>query len=75
VTGYSYREHSVEALVEAIAESIDDYTNNPGRLERLRRQAFAEIFRHYTWEKVLREGYLPLYQAHQAPQAQEQVQE
>ncbi len=63
VTGYSYKEHSVEALVAAVAETISDYTDNPRRLESLRRQAFAEVFRHYTWEKVLREGYLPLYQA------------
>jgi starch synthase len=62
VTGYSYKEHSVEALVQVIAETISDYTGNPGRLERLRRQAFAEVFRHYTWEKVLRDRYLPLYQ-------------
>jgi starch synthase len=63
VTGYSYKEHSVEALDAAIAETLSDYTDNPARLDRLRRQAFAEVFRHYTWEKVLREGYLPLYQA------------
>jgi len=63
VTGYSYKEHSVKALVAAIAEALSDYTDNPGRLENLRRQAFAEVFRHYTWEKVLRERYLPLYQA------------
>jgi starch synthase len=69
VTGYSYREHSVDALVEAIAETISDYTGNPGRLEHLRRQAFTEVFQHYTWEKVLREGYLPLYRAQTQAQA------
>ena len=62
-TGYSYKGHSVEALVEAIEQTISDYTKNPQRLETLRRQAFAEVFEHYTWEKVLREGYLPLYRA------------
>ena len=61
VTGYSYREHSVEALVQAIAETMSDFRDDPGHLERLRRQAFAEVLRHYTWEKVLKEGYLPLY--------------
>jgi starch synthase len=63
VTGYSYKEHSVEALVTAIEETISDYLGNPQQLERLRRQAFAEVFEHYTWEKVLKQGYLPLYQA------------
>ena len=24
-------------------------------------QAFEEVFRRYTWDKVMREGYLPLY--------------
>jgi starch synthase len=61
MTGYSYKEHSVEALVAAIAETLSDYTGNPGKLDRLRRQAFAAVFRHYTWEKVMRDGYLPLY--------------
>jgi starch synthase len=63
VTGYSYRDHSVDALAAAIAESIADYTENPNRLELLRKQAFQEVFRRYTWDKVLREGYMPLYQA------------
>jgi starch synthase len=63
VTGYSYRDHSVDALAAAIRESIADYTENPGGLELLRKQAFREVFRRYTWDKVLREGYLPLYRA------------
>ncbi|UCF98945.1 MAG: glycogen/starch synthase [Spirochaetaceae bacterium] len=62
-TGYSYREHSVEALLAAIDETLADFAGDAQRLERLRRQAFAEVFAHYTWEKVLREGYLPLYRA------------
>ena len=62
VTGYRYNDHSVDALVGAISDSIFDYEDAPERLERLRRQAFAEVFRHYTWDKVLGEGYLPLYQ-------------
>jgi starch synthase len=62
-TGYSYKQHSVEALVGAVDQTISDYTNNPQKLETLRCQAFAEVFAHYTWEQVLREGYLPLYQA------------
>ena len=62
-TGYSYKSHSVRALVEAIGESISDYREDQDRLKRLQRQAFSEVFEHYTWEKVLREGYLPLYRA------------
>ena len=62
-TGYSYKIHSVQALVEAIGESISDYREDRDRLKRLQRQAFSEVFEHYTWEKVLREGYLPLYRA------------
>lgn len=62
-TGYSYKSHSVQALIEAIGESISDYREDQDRLKRLQLQAFSEVFEHYTWEKVLREGYLPLYQA------------
>jgi starch synthase len=60
-TGYSYREHSVAALSAAIAQTLSDFAEHPQRLRLLRKQAFAEVFQHYTWERVLRRGYLPLY--------------
>lgn len=59
--GYSYAEHSVAALCRAIQESAADYRLRPKRLERMRRQAFQEIFDRYTWDRVLSGGYLPLY--------------
>jgi starch synthase len=62
-TGYSYREHSVAALSAAIEQTLSDFAGDPQRLQRLRRQAFDEVFLHYTWERVLRRGYLPLYRA------------
>lgn len=61
VTGYSYTDHSVRSLISAIDESLSDYADNPQRLRQLRAQAFAEVLEHYTWEKVLRDSYLPLY--------------
>jgi starch synthase len=60
-TGYSYREHSITALVKAVEKSLSDYRNRRGHLLRLQKQAFQEVYKHYTWEKVLRKGYLPLY--------------
>jgi starch synthase len=63
VTGYSYKEHNVDALTAAIRETVVDYMDVPQRLKKLRRQAFREVFEHYTWKKVLREGYMPLYRA------------
>jgi starch synthase len=59
--GYSYREHSAEALSAAILQALEDYRRRPDHLEAMRRQAFAEVLRHYTWERVLEERYLPLY--------------
>jgi len=62
-TGYSYREHSAEALRDAVLESLGDWEQRTEHLEAMRRRAFAEIFEHHTWEKVLCEHYLPLYAA------------
>ena len=60
-TGYSYREHSAEALCDAVLESLGDWEQRTEHLEAMRRRAFAEIFEHHTWERVLGEHYLPLY--------------
>jgi starch synthase len=60
-TGYSYREHSAEALGDAVLESLGDWETRPGHLESMRRRAFAEIFDRHTWDRVLSEHYLPLY--------------
>jgi starch synthase len=60
-TGYSYEEHSPEALCRAIEEAAADYRRRPERLEGMRRLAFAEVLERFTWDRVLARGYLPLY--------------
>jgi starch synthase len=60
-TGYSYEEHSPDALCRAIEEASDDYRRRPERLEGMRRRAFGEVLERFTWDRVLAAGYLPLY--------------
>ncbi len=65
-TGYSYEEHSPEALCRAIEEAAGDYRDRPQRLEGMRRRAFGEVLERFTWDRVLAGGYLPLYRELQA---------
>ncbi len=65
-TGYSYEEHSPEALCRAIEEAAADYRDRPQRLQAMRRQAFGEVLERFTWDRVLAGGYLPLYRELQA---------
>jgi starch synthase len=60
-TGYSYREHSPDALAAAVLEAVADWERRPEQLEAMRRRAFAEIFECHTWGRVFTEHYLPLY--------------
>ena len=60
-TGYSYEEHSVQALCGAIEEAARDRRLQPERLEGMRRLAFREVLERFTWDRVLERGYLPLY--------------
>jgi starch synthase len=66
-TGYSYAEHSPEALCRAIEEAADDHRRRPDHLEGMRRLAFREVLERFTWDRVLADGYLPLYRELQAP--------
>ncbi len=60
-TGFSYDEQTASALSEALGRTADLFSSQPDLLAGIRRRAFAEIFSSHTWEKVLEEGYLPLY--------------
>jgi starch synthase len=60
-TGYAYAENTVEALAAAVETSLVDLSSSPRHLVQMRRQAFREVLDRYTWERVLSEGYLPLY--------------
>jgi glycogen synthase len=60
-TGFSYDEQSPAALAAAITRTFQLYRDAPDLLDRIRRRAFAEIYDGHTWDKVLAEGYFPLY--------------
>lgn len=64
-TGYAYAEHSAEDLIAAIEDSLAEFFDAASGQERMRREAFREVLGRHTWEKVLEEGYLPLYRAEQ----------
>jgi starch synthase len=61
-TGFSYEDHDEAALAAAIDRTTVLSSQKPELLERIRRTAFAEIYSFHTWDKVLAEGYLPLYE-------------
>ncbi len=62
-TGFSYERHSPEDLTAAVERTTRIFMEEPGVLETIRRTAFREIFQRHTWDHVLADAYLPLYQA------------
>ncbi len=62
-TGFSYNEHSPAALAAAVDRTSRLYYDEPDVLERIRRTAFAEVFSLHTWDRVLADSYLPLYES------------
>jgi starch synthase len=61
VTGFSYDEHSARGLAQAVARTAGIFRRDPALLARIRREGFERIFSRYTWERVLENGYMPLY--------------
>lgn len=59
--GFSYNEHSVMELAETVMRTLELFYGDPETLAVMRSQAFNHILEHYTWEKVLKEHYLPFY--------------
>ncbi|GAB4527790.1 MAG: glycogen synthase GlgA [Anaerolineae bacterium] len=62
VTGYGYKPHTSQALVETLRRAITTYRQQPERHLRIIQQAIQTIHDRYTWDKVLERGYLPLYE-------------
>ncbi len=61
-TGYGFTEYSSRALAGQIHRSLEDHRSRPDLLEEIRRRAFREIYERHTWERVVRQSYLPLYE-------------
>jgi starch synthase len=62
VTGYGYEPHTAEALVETLERAIATFRRRPEEHRRIIQQAVETIHQRYTWDKVLEQGYLPLYE-------------
>ena len=60
VTGFCYVEQSPEELAWAIKRAFKVFREEPEKRLKMVRQAVANIYEHYTWDKV-RERYLELY--------------
>lgn len=62
VTGYGYEPHTAEALIKTLRRAIATFRRRPAQHRRIIRQAIQTIHEKYTWDKVLEQGYLPLYE-------------
>jgi starch synthase len=62
-TGFSYEAQDPSELAAAVQRTTRLFTEEPGALDRIRRRAFEEIFARHTWDRVLADSYLPLYQS------------
>lgn len=61
INGLSYRDNSGASLLHKIEEALDLYNNEAPLLYEMRKNAVNIINEKFTWQKVLTEGYLPLY--------------
>jgi len=61
VTGYGYQPHTSKALADTLRRAITTFRQKPKAHVRIIRQAIETIHERYTWDKVLEQGYLPLY--------------
>lgn len=62
VTGYGYKPHTSKALAQTLRRAINTFRQQPKKHVRIIQQAIQTIHERYTWDKVLEQGYLPLYQ-------------
>jgi len=62
VTGYGYQPHTSEALADALRRAITTFRQQPKAHMHIIQQAIEIIHERYTWDKVLEQGYIPLYE-------------
>jgi starch synthase len=61
VTGFAYREESVDALQAAMQKAIWMFHESPEKIKEMQRAAVRHIRKNYTWDKVVKK-YYTLYQ-------------
>ncbi|MFZ5797419.1 MAG: glycogen synthase [Thermodesulfobacteriota bacterium] len=59
-TGFSYREHSGEALAEAVRRALALYRLDPAAIRNMQVQAVQHVREQYSWDRV-KDRYLSLY--------------
>jgi starch synthase len=72
VTGYGYYPHTAQALADTLRRAIETFRRRPAQHKRIIRRAVQTIHERYTWDKVLEQGYLPLYQQAKAARRENQ---
>ncbi|MEZ0328497.1 MAG: glycogen/starch synthase [Dissulfuribacterales bacterium] len=55
VTGFSYAEHTPDALLEAVHRALHVFRTDRAGLVKMQKHAVRHIYDHYTWEKVAEE--------------------
>ncbi len=65
-TGYTYIDQNPDELTGNIHRAIAVFRDEPQQHLKIIQNAIKLIRREYTWEKVLKKGYMPLYEAAKA---------
>ncbi|MDD3619677.1 MAG: glycogen synthase, partial [Desulfobulbaceae bacterium] len=60
-TGFTYADHTVEAMIEAVRRALSLYRKDPDRIKAMQVQAVQRIREHHTWDRV-KDRYLALYE-------------
>ncbi len=60
VTGFAYKEHSVQALMDTMQRAMKVFREQPDMIRTIQQTAVAHIHKYYTWDVVM-EKYLRLY--------------
>lgn len=59
-TGFTYEQHSAEALARTMSQAQEMYQDSPEKLDSMRKAAVQHIRTHYSWQHVMKE-YIALY--------------
>lgn len=62
-TGFSYRDQTPACLAAAVRRCLGLAERDPAALDAMRKRAFRDVREHRSWDRVLKEGYYPLYEA------------
>ncbi len=73
VTGFSYDLQTAGALAEAVRRCLRLFREEAPLIERIRKKAFEEIFALHTWDKVVQDGYIPLYESARSAEGRKQA--